>query len=159
MRKLLILLAVLTLTVSVASAQQTQQKKSKELTTYEKGRNSIGLRIGNDIELSYQKYLRDANRVEVGVGYNFTYGFTVGATYQWLWAIGDDGFNWYAGCGAQLGAWNDKFGLGVIGVAGIEYNFQIPLTLSIDWRPGVHLLPGDMHFGWEGFALGVRYRF
>lgn len=162
MKKLLMLLAVLTMTITTAMAQTTTtQKKSSALTTYEKGRNTIGLRIGNDIEASYQKYIGKSNRIEAGLGYNFEYGFNIAAVYQWLWGldISGLGFNWYAGAGLNTGIWYDKFGLGVVGQVGIEYNFKIPLALSLDWRPSIHLLPGDMHFGWEGFAVAARYRF
>lgn len=162
MRKLLMLVAVIAVSISTVSAQTaTKTQKKSTLTTYEKGRNAIGIRVGNGIELNYQKYIKDANRLEVGVGYNFEYGFDIAGIYQWLWpiSVGDVGFNWYAGVGANIGVWYDKFGFGALGQAGIEYNFKIPLALSVDWRPSIHFLPGDMHFGWEGFALGLRYRF
>ena len=51
-----------------------------------------------------------------------------------------------------------KVGLGIAGQLGMEYRFaSIPLGLSLDWRPGFDFV--NAHFGWEGFALGVRYTF
>ena len=75
-------------------------------------------------------------------------------------------FNFYAGPGAQIGFYGSKddddnsvtkMGLGVVGQIGMEYNFSLPLSLSLDWRPGISLTGGG--FGWQGFALGIRYRF
>lgn len=163
MKRLIILFVVALIGTTTVFAQKTEtqtKKKNSTLTTFEKGRNTIGLRIGNDMEISYQKYLGKVNRLEVDLGYNFNYGVNIAGTYQWLWALDIDGlgFNWYAGVGANLGIWDSKFGLGALGQIGIEYNFNIPLALSLDWRPGIHFIP-DMHIGWQGFALGVRYRF
>jgi hypothetical protein len=65
------------------------------------------------------------------------------ALYQWVWNI-DGGFNWYAGVGGGVGTfgrdyydnrnykWSICFAAGDIG---IEYNFDIPLLISLDFRP------------------------
>ena len=67
--------------------------------------------------------------------------------YQWVWNI-DGGFNWYAGPGAGIAQvdFDDDFFddndfddsetyVFLAGDIGIEYNFDFPLLLSLDFRP------------------------
>ena len=122
---------------------------------------AIGLRFGNGAEVSYQHPLSDANRLEFDLGLgSWGYGGVyVNGVYQWVWDLSElaPGFNWYAGVGGALGI-NNGLGLGVLGQIGIEYNFNIPIQLSLDWRPAVYIVPGT-YFGYDGVALGVRYKF
>lgn len=85
-----------------------------------------------------------------------------------MWEI-DNGFNWYAGVGGGLGSWSyDKNGVSdngtflfAAGNIGIEYNFDIPLQLSLDFRPEIYSNSSDFRdesFG-PDIALGIRYRF
>ena len=47
---------------------------------------------------------------------------------------------------------------GIAGQLGMEFEIpSIPLNLSLDWRPTYYFTGGG--FGWQGFALGIRYRF
>jgi hypothetical protein len=137
--------------------------------------NAIGLRLGDSdgfgAEISYQRALGDNNRLEADLGLrsgNNYDGFKLAAIYQWVWNI-DGGFNWYAGAGGGLGSYsfdNDIPGLDddsetflfVAGDIGIEYNFDIPLQLSLDARPelGFGDYRDDLDFD---IALGIRYRF
>lgn len=136
--------------------------------------NAIGLRLGSNdgfgAEVSYQRRLADANRLELDLGWrnsNNVNAFKLAGIYQWVWNI-DGGFNWYAGVGAGVGSWsienssvNDS-GTFVFaaGDVGIEYNFdEAPIHLSLDFRP---------EFGGNGYyqnsygsdiALGIRYKF
>lgn len=140
--------------------------------------NAIGLRIGDSdgfgAEVSYQRALGSNNRLELDLGlrsgsdYN---GFKLAGIYQWVWNI-DGGFNWYAGPGAGLGSYgykyydvndrkvksNQTFGF-IAGDIGIEYIFDIPLMLSLDFRPEIAFgndYNDDLDFD---IALGIRYRF
>ncbi|MDR1584934.1 MAG: hypothetical protein LBS07_01995 [Prevotellaceae bacterium] len=129
--------------------------------------NAIGLRLGYGGEVSYQRILSDANRLELDLGLNVGYGFNLNGVYQWTWDLSQlaTGFNWYAGVGAGLGYWDGRNGgnsylnVGVLGQVGIEYNFNIPLQLSLDYRPGFYFLGSDPTFWGDGVALGVRYKF
>lgn len=136
---------------------------------------AIGARLGWGAELSYQHPLSLKNRVEVDLGLEGFSGATVvyiSGIYQWVNPI-QDGFNWYVGFGPQLGITSTKdgtlagvtvkgetdFALAVAGQIGVEYNIpNVPLQLSLDWRPAFMILPGT-GFGYEGVALGIRYRF
>lgn len=132
--------------------------------------NTIGLRFGaNDgfgTEFSYQRKLTSNNRLEVDLGIRGNDGynaFKVTGLYQWVWQL-ENKFNWYAGFGGGLGNWKDKgtdtsstsvFASGVIGV---EYNFDIPLLISLDFRPEV----GFSNY-YDGFnsdiGIALRYQF
>jgi hypothetical protein len=138
-------------------------------------KNAIGLRIGDNDgfggEVSYQRKLRNANRLEFDLGWRSSKD--VGAAklavlYQWVWNI-DQGFHWYAGVGGGIGSWNyDRNSLSdkgtfafVAGDVGIEYDFDFPLQISLDVRPELYFNSNDFrenNFG-PDIAIGVRYRF
>jgi hypothetical protein len=136
--------------------------------------NAIGLRLGDSdgfgTEVSYQRALGDNNRLEVDLGWrsgkNYD-GFKLAGLYQWVWQLDGD-FNWYAGAGGGLGTYsieatesakdyNDTFAFAA-GNVGIEYSFDIPLMLSLDFRPelGFGDFNDDLDFD---IALGIRYQF
>lgn len=153
MRKLF--LAML-LTVTVVSMSQAQEISK-----------AIGARLGWGAEFSYQQPVSNNNRFELDLGldgWGNHQGFLASGLYHWVFNI-DGGLNWYVGPGIQVGsAWynNDNkygLGLGLAGQLGLEYNFDIPLQLSLDWRPSWILAPSDYGFGYQGVALGVRYKF
>lgn len=138
--------------------------------------NAIGLRIGDGdgfgTEISYQRALGENNRLEADLGFrsgNRFNAFRVTGLYQWVWNI-DGGFNWYAGAGGGVGSFsfdddfpgrddNDTFFAFVSGDIGIEYNFDFPLLLSLDFRPEIAInnaIDDDVDFD---IALGIRYQF
>lgn len=134
--------------------------------------NALGLRLGSNdgfgSEISYQRELSSNNRLELNLGWRSSQNVSaikLTGLYQWVWNI-DQGFNWYAGVGGGLGNCStddstnksDTF-IYAAGDIGIEYNFDIPLQLSLDLRP---------EFGGNGYyennygsdiALGLRYKF
>jgi len=147
-----------TLVVSIVGALDAQK-------------NAIGLRFGNGGEISFQTALGSANRLELDLGLNNWNnnsgyaGFGLTGTYQWVWGLDKlaPGFKWYLGLGPQLGSWNTNsysgFALGIVGQVGLEYNFKIPLQLSLDYRPGWYVLPSNYGGIYDGIALGIRYKF
>jgi len=46
----------------------------------------------------------------------------------------------------------------ILGQIGLEYNFDIPLRLSLDYRPGVQLNASGSGFVADQIAISVRYR-
>jgi hypothetical protein len=135
-------------------------------------KNAIGLRLGGSNayggEISYQRALGENNRLEVDLGWrnDNNYGASkLTGLYQWIWLL-DGNFNWYAGAGAGISSFSGKrqldgqnsTGFFAAGNIGIEYNFNIPLLLSLDFRP---------EFGNNDFtdntvfdlAIGIRYQF
>lgn len=151
---------------------------SSIITAQEISENAIGLRFGDNdgfgVEANYQRSIgSNNNRLEFGLGLrnndDFN-AFKLVGLYEWLWNI-DGGFNWYAGPGVGVGQYNakdDRFDNGVLlddetfafiaGVAGIEYNFDFPLLLSLDVRPefGFGDYRDDLDFD---IALSARYKF
>ncbi|NNK83024.1 MAG: hypothetical protein HKO92_07860 [Flavobacteriaceae bacterium] len=133
--------------------------------------NALGLRLGDSdgfgAEISYQRALSDINRLEFGLGWRDKSDYSayrIVGLYQWIWTL-DGNFNWYAGAGGGLASFsfdNDDIdgetALFVAGDIGIEYNFEFPLLLSLDFRPefGFGDLNDDLDFD---IALGVRYQF
>ena len=146
-------------------------------------KNALGIRVGDNDgfggEISYQRGLGDNNRLELDLGWRNSHhvdAIKLTGLYQWVWNI-EGGFNWYAGVGGGLTSWSyddnhdhgpfdndrDDSGLGVFaaGDIGIEYVFDFPLMLSLDFRPEIHFGSDDWRndsFG-PDIALGVRYRF
>lgn len=137
-------------------------------------KNAIGLRIGDNngfgTELNYQLGLADNNRLELGLGWaskNDYNQFQIIGLYEWVWAI-DGNFQWFAGPGGGVGQVNFDSGapgnpdddtyIFVGGTIGLEYNFDFPLLLSLDFRPilGFGEIRDDLDFD---IALGVRYQF
>ncbi|MFT5673956.1 MAG: hypothetical protein ACI9JT_002612 [Polaribacter sp.] len=123
--------------------------------------NAIGLRFGGGNgsggEISYQKALGANNRLEIDLGLanEFT-NFKATGLYQWVWNL-EEQFNWYAGVGGGIVSAN---GTGVygVGVVGIEYNFDVPVLLSIDYRPQAGIAGGLDGLN-SDVALSVRYQF
>lgn len=157
--------------VLIASVSMNAQEISK---------HALGLRLGDSdgfgAELSYQGRLSSSTRLELDLGWrdgkNYD-GFKLAALHQWVWNI-DGGFNWYAGLGGGVGSFsfndnnndnnNDDYTdtfVFAAGDIGIEYNFDIPLLISLDFRPEIGF--GDDRYNNNDLdfdiALGIRYQF
>ena len=136
--------------------------------------NAIGLRLGDSngfgAEISYQRALGSNNRLEVDFGWRNGRDFDaikLAGLYQWVWQL-DGNFNWYAGAGGGFASFSiddvpsgvddSETVLFVAGDIGIEYNFDFPLLLPLDFRPELGF--GDFNDGVDfDIALGVRYQF
>ncbi|MBC9796405.1 hypothetical protein [Sinomicrobium weinanense] len=133
--------------------------------------NAIGLRLGDSdgfgAEISYQRALGANNRLELDLGWRdskHTDAFKLTGLYQWVWNL-EGNFNWYAGAGGGLGGYdNNKIDdsgafFFVAGDVGIEYDFDIPLMLSLDFRPELGFTD-EYRDGLDlDIALGIRYQF
>lgn len=136
--------------------------------------NAIGLRLGDSdgfgAEISYQKKISDNNRLEFGLGWrdgrNYSAVRAIGL-YQWVHTL-DSNFNWYTGVGGGISSYSldnvapgeddSSTSLLIAGNIGIEYDFDIPLLISLDFRPeiGFGSINDDLDFD---IALGLRYQF
>lgn len=148
MKKLVLGFALLVGSVFTISAQDISE-------------NAIGLRFGSGDgvggEISYQKALGDNNRLEIDLGLanEFT-NFKATGLYQWVWSL-EEQFNWYAGFGGGIVSANGT-GIYGAGVVGIEYNFNAPVLLSLDYRPEIGVAGGLDGLN-SNVALSVRYQF
>jgi len=144
--------------------------------------HAIGLRLGDSdgfgAEISYQKSLFRYNRLELDLGWRDHRRYDaikLAAVYQWIHSI-DGNFNWYYGVGGGAGSVNfdpvpANLGPAIIpdgglfifaaGDIGIEYKFDFPLLLSLDFRPEIGVLGySDFNDSFDfDIALGVRYTF
>lgn len=162
MKKIFLLLAMVLITGITVNAQSISK-------------NALGLRFGDNdgfgAEISYQHALTNVNRLEVDLGFrnhNNYDAFKLTGLYQWVWKLDGD-FNWYAGFGAGIGSWSagrdyngtadDGLFINADGVVGIEYNFNIPLLISLDFRPEFGVV-GDYAKDTDfDIALSLRYQF
>lgn len=135
--------------------------------------NAIGIRVGDSdgfgTEINYQRALGENNRLEAALGWRSQSDFSafkLTGIYQWVWTL-DGNFNWYAGAGGGVGQIsfdddfpgdpdNETFAF-VAGDIGIEYNFDIPLLISLNFRPelGFGDFRDDVDFD---IGLGIRYQ-
>jgi len=134
------------------------------------------VRIGDDdgfdslgAEISYQLGLTDAKRLEFDLGIrrekDVYDAFKAVGLYQWVMPL-DNSIHWYVGAGGGIGNVDYKnFGSNTFVLAagniGIEYNFKIPLLLSLDARPEFGF--GEQDDYGDGFdfdlGLGIRFQF
>ena len=152
------------------------------LSAQEIADHAIGLRLGDSdgfgAEISYQKSLSRYNRLELDLGWRDHRRYDaikLAGLYQWIHSIDGD-FNWYYGIGAGAGSVNFDRVPATLGPAyepdggvfvfaagdiGIEYNFDIPLLISLDFRPEIGVVGyGNFSDRFDfDIALGVRYQF
>jgi hypothetical protein len=156
MKKLLILAAIFTFTTGAVLAQSISK-------------NALGLRLGDNDgfggEVSYQRYLKENNRLEFDLGWRDSKNvdaFKLVGLYQWVMPI-EGGFHWFVGAGAGIGSFdagdNDGIFALVAGDIGIEYDFNFPLVLSLDVRPELGFNDSYSDDLDLDIALGIRYQF
>lgn len=128
---------------------------------------AIGVRIGNGGEISYQHSM-GSNFLEVdgGLGLGLVDGvFNVGATgiYNFMISEFGNGFGFYAGPGAGVGLALGEvnyLALSAAGMVGIEYNFNFPLQISLDFRQHIGIgFSGNGIWAPSSIGLGLRYQF
>ena len=135
--------------------------------------NAIGLRFSHNDgfgpEITYQRLLNSGNRLELDLGWrqnNPLDVFRLTGLFQWVWIL-EGGFHGYAGGGASVGSWKCAHGphsdsgaiVSVNGNIGVEYNFDFPLQVFVDFRPEIYLTDyHDNNFG-PDFGLGARFKF
>lgn len=140
-------------------------------------KNALGLRFGGNhglgTEISYQRNLKQNNRLELNLGWRnnkHVDALKVTGVYEWVWNI-EGNFNWFAGAGAAIGTWNYRethhgerysdsgtYGL-LTGNIGIEYTFDIPLQISLDLRPELYLNDSYRDGLYADLGLAIRYKF
>ncbi len=127
---------------------------------------ALGVRIGDGAEISYQHTL-GSNFLEVDGGLDFAFDktFSVGATgiYNFMITEFGDGWSFYAGPGAgvSLGIGEKNFlALSAAGMVGIEYNFDIPLQIALDFKQHIGLgFNGHGFWAPSSLGIGIRYKF
>lgn len=156
MKKLIVIIVVVVTSFFKVNAQEISK-------------HAIGIRAGDNdgfgAEISYQRNLKQNHRLELDLGWRNSKNidaFKLVGLYQWVLPI-ENRFDWYYGFGGGLGTFETNTGDAIFalvaGDIGIEYNFNIPLLLSLDFRPelGVNnAYSSGLDFD---IALGIRYQF
>ncbi|WP_378175017.1 hypothetical protein [Aquimarina sp. SS2-1] len=137
--------------------------------------HAIGLRLSESdgfwAEASYQARLSSDTRIELDLGVqgrNRYNALKLTGMYQWVFNI-DGGLNWYVGPGIGGGLVDfdndiddrddlETFGF-VTGDVGIEYNFDFPLLISLDFRPEIYFDDYNNDDIIFNLGLSARYRF
>lgn len=136
---------------------------------------AIGARLGNGADFSYQHSIGAKNMLDITAGASLGWwghpGIKAAVMYDWVFNI-KSGWKWYIGPGGGVGwGWGPAYtdynyfplSVDVGWQIGVEYDFGIPLNLSLDLRPMVNILGfryTHMDYWFDfGPALGIRYRF
>ena len=128
--------------------------------------------------ITQKAYIFDANGVLIPQIYRYgraelilVYDWDMNIANNWYWYIGiAAGVSWGYGDFFNTEHFNKngnpvtyrRLGLPAGAQIGLEYDFKIPLNLSVDWRPMINLFglrQGDFTSNLLNVALGVRYRF
>ena len=66
---------------------------------------------------------------------------------------------WFAGFGGYVAFNNNNTFIGGAGIVGLDYKFEeIPLNLSLDWKPELNII-SKVNFESSGIGLSARFTF
>lgn len=115
-----------------------------------------GLRFGDNFAADLTIPISAAPRLHTAVYFD---RFGVGTYFDWMFELsnGPQGLKFYPGVGPEF-FFEGDFDVHVAGDFGVEYSFDFPLTIGLDWRPHIALTDdGDFRSGNWGFI--ARFRF
>lgn len=122
-----------------------------------------GIRFGNDFAIDATIPLSAKPRLHATAYFGGNdvarADFGLGAYFDWMFALqgGPTGLKFYPGVGPEF-YFGDDFNVGVAGNFGAEYSFEFPLTIGIDWRPGL-MFTNDIGFHSSNWGFTARFRF
>jgi hypothetical protein len=136
---------------------------------------TIGLSVGYEVDISWQYTIGEYGMMDVsaniprfsGVGGTVTYNRMNPFDLEIPWYQYGT-WNWYLGGGLGLGSYGlfkkdveNSWFFGLVVHAGIEYCFEFPMQLSLDYRPNLGFISkGSYEFnedGYYGLTIGIRY--
>lgn len=111
--------------------------------------------LSNSVSVKY--FLTDRSAAEGLISFGGS-RFGIGGLYEIHTPLNaTPGLNWFYGGGGYVGFQEGSTYLGPTGVVGLDYKFQnIPLNLSLDWKPELDIIPG-INFVPDAFALTARF--
>jgi hypothetical protein len=115
-----------------------------------------GLRFGDNFAADITIPISAAPRLHGAVYFD---RFGVGTYFDWMFELtnGPEGLKFYPGVGPEL-YFEGDFDVAVAGDFGVEYSFDFPLTIGLDWRPSF-FLTNDADFYSGNWGLIARFRF
>jgi len=140
--------------VSILSAFSISLK-AKEYKT------AVGIRLGPNSAaiapgFTVKHFISEKHAVEALV--SFGDGLGVCGLYEWHQSVAAVAhLQWFAGAGAYAAYQTKTAFIGVAGIVGVDYKFpDIPLNISIDWKPGLNIIET---VGFEASGVGFSARF
>jgi hypothetical protein len=140
------------------------QNKTAASLTY---KSAFGVTIWNGGGLTLKTFIREDKHALEFTGFFRSLGARIGGAYEIHGNLNTEGnLKWYVGPALYVGLYNkfdnkayDGTYIGVGGVVGFDYKFvELPINLSIDWRPAYEAARGNNFFSNYG-GLAVRYTF
>lgn len=145
MNKYRILLLAMTCFLSIASVSMAQ-------SSFE-----AGIRFGDEFSIDATFPLSKAPRLHTA--FYVQNDFALGTYLDWMFSLdgGPQGLKFFPGVGPEF-YFGDNFDVGIAGDFGVEYSFNFPLTIGIDYRPG--FMVTDKFRGYSSnWGFTARFRF
>ncbi len=120
----------------------------------------LGIRLSNgeptlSNAITAKYFFTSSNAMEGILSFGSRFG--IGGLYQVHQPLNYPGLKWYYGVGGYVGFESGDTYIGPTGAIGLDYKFEnIPLNLSIDWKPELVILP-KVDFVPDAFGLSVRF--
>ena len=115
-----------------------------------------GLRVGEFISFDATIPIGLAPRLHPAIYFD---RFGVASYFDWMFALsgGPKGLKFYPGVGPEFWLEGD-FDFDIAGNFGVEYSFDFPLTIGLDWRPAFRTTD-DFRFRADNVGFIARFRF
>lgn len=86
--------------------------------------------------------------------------FGIAGYFDWMFKLSDgpSGLKFFPGVGPEFHFGRNQFNMGVAGDFGVEYAFDIPLTIGFDWRPMIYFTNSHGFYG-GNWGIVARFRF
>lgn len=157
MKKLLVVLMILILSVSFVFSQEIELDTKKM---------DWGARLGTPVGVS-ARFMNEGKAMEFILGVSNANLINVTALYEWHkpLQIGEvEGLTWFYGAGLHVGFLiTPIFNIGIDGIIGVEYDFEpmleFPMSISLDYKPAINLLGGTFISDLGDAALTVHFDF
>lgn len=125
----------------------------------------IGVRLGEGVDIDATIPISARPRLHTAIyfgnhfGSDFSSNFGLGGYFDWMFSLegGPTGLKFYPGVGPEF-FFGDSFNFGVAGDFGVEYSFDFPLTVGLDWRPSI-IVTNDHGFQNGNWGITARFRF
>lgn len=121
----------------------------------------VGARFGSRGSVEATVPLGAAPRLQPAVYFYGSSGlpndFGIAGYFDWMFKLSDgpSGLKFFPGVGPEF-FFDNQFNVSIAGNFGVEYAFEIPLTIAFDWRPAIFLT--NSH-GFEAANVGISARF
>ncbi len=122
-------------------------------------KTALGLKIWNGGGVSLKTFVAEQKALEF-IGFFSSNSTRITGLYELHGDLNTEGnFKWYIGFGAHVNLYKRYTGVGLDGVAGLDYKFSnLPLNLALDWQPAFELGSGSFN-GFYGNWGGLAIRF